>query len=78
MSGTVDVVRNVYTFFLGVVKLLFTVFVIWEVLNFVKRRDYTSLVAFIIIASVVAMVIWTEGRPLITIGNFILKVLMGQ
>jgi hypothetical protein len=78
VSGGVDVVRNVYTFFLSVVKLLFTVFVIWEVLNFVKRRDYTSLVAFIIIASVVAMVIWTEGEPLIAIGNFILKVLMGR
>lgn len=71
-------VRNVYTFFLGIVKLVFVGFVIWEVLNFVKRRDYTSLVAFIIIASVVAMVIWTEGRPLVTIGEFILRVLMGQ
>ena len=78
MSGGVDVVRNVYTFFLGIVKLVFVGFVIWEVLNFVKRRDYTSLVAFIIIASVVAMVIWTEGRPLVTIGEFILRVLMGQ
>lgn len=78
MGGTVNVVQNMYSFFLSVVKLAFSVFVIYEAVRFVQRREYAGLVAFIVIASVVAMIIWTEGRPLVMIGEFILSVLTGR
>lgn len=71
-------VQNVYSFFLSIVKLLFTVFVIWEAVHFIQKREYAGLVAFMVIASVVAMLIWTEGRPLVMIGEYILSVLTGR